>query len=498
MFLFTTLILSAFFATAVARILPSNYDVVWHEPGAIANGSSSSMPVGGGDISLNVWAENGTILFYVGKDGCFDENNSLLKLGRVRLTLEPNPFAVGLPFEQRLVLEDGYVQIQGANNSTVKVWVDTHDPVVHVEVSTLTPIHLTASFEDWRYKNRVMTVPEQAQTSWNGIPNMNVTTLKDNVSFWREDSILMSHRNINSRVFDAALAQQQLTHYKDELYDPLANNTFGLMMYGNGLYASGVTSGRYVNSSYKSWNLHSRQAGTSFDLTLVAHTNQTATYSEWEQELLAIKASASTNAHSQTINWWHSFWNRSYIFVNSDSSTSDPSFQVGRNYQLFRYMLGCNAGSKSPSKFNGALFTFDPVYVNPDYPFTPDFRLWGGGTYTAQNQRLMYWPLLKTGDVDVMVPQFDFYKRIVETSKLRGRAYYDINHSWFTEQIDNSGLPQLYNFNADIYIYDTKRPLSFNAGLEFNAWTIWLSDTVVSLRNISSVCTVPRSRGSTV
>ena len=98
-------------------------------------------------------------------------------------------------------------------------------------------------------------------------------------------------------------------------------------------------------------------------------------------------------------------------------------------------MLGCNVFSKWPSKFNGALFTVDPYYANPDYPFTPDFRLWGGGTYTAQNQRLEYWPLLKTGDLDVMIPQFDFYKRIVNTSTLRGRVYYDINHSWLTEQI---------------------------------------------------------------
>jgi hypothetical protein len=148
---------------------------------------------------------------------------------------------------------------------------------------------------------------------------MKVTTLKDNASYWHRDSILMSHRNINSRVFDAALAQQQLTDYKNELYGPLANNTFGLMMYGNGLYASGVTSGRYANSSYKLWNLRSRQARTSFNLLLVAHANQTATYSEWEQELLAINASTSTNAPSQTFHWWHSFWNRSYIFVNSDA-----------------------------------------------------------------------------------------------------------------------------------------------------------------------------------
>ena len=68
-----------------------------------------------------------------------------------------------------------------------------------------------------------------------------------------------------------------------------------------------------------------------------------------------------------------------------------------RNYTLFRYMLGCNAYSQWPTKFNGGLFTFDPMYVDQKMEFTPDFRKWGGGTMTAQNQRLVYSePMLKS------------------------------------------------------------------------------------------------------
>lgn len=62
-----------------------------------------------------------------------------------------------------------------------------------------------------------------------------------------------------------------------------------------------------------------------------------------------------------------------------DLSLVDPADSLAvavRNYTLFRYMLGCNAYSKWPTKFNGGLFTFDPVWVNPDMAFTPDFRRW--------------------------------------------------------------------------------------------------------------------------
>ena len=66
-------------------------------------------------------------------------------------------------------------------------------------------------------------------------------------------------------------------------------------------------------------------------------------------------------------------------------------------------MMGCNALGAWPTRFNGGLFSFDPSLVDSSYNSdTPDYRKWSGGTFTAQNQRLLYWPLLKTGDYDVM------------------------------------------------------------------------------------------------
>lgn len=39
------------------------------------------MPCGGGDIGMNVWVEEGDVLFYLSRSGTFDENNCLLKQG---------------------------------------------------------------------------------------------------------------------------------------------------------------------------------------------------------------------------------------------------------------------------------------------------------------------------------------------------------------------------------------------------------------------------------
>lgn len=102
------------------------------------------------------------MIFYIAKSGAFDENNSLLKLGRVRLNLSPNPFATDAKvFEQRLHINDGYISVQGDNNSTVKIWVDANTSGIHTEVSSVVPLNMTASFETWRSYGYEMVTNEQ-------------------------------------------------------------------------------------------------------------------------------------------------------------------------------------------------------------------------------------------------------------------------------------------------------------------------------------------------
>ena len=61
-------------AEAQIPVLES-YNQVWT---AQSKNSSESMPLGGGDIGLNVWVENGNVYFYVLRSGTFDEHNTLL------------------------------------------------------------------------------------------------------------------------------------------------------------------------------------------------------------------------------------------------------------------------------------------------------------------------------------------------------------------------------------------------------------------------------------
>src|SRR6186713_3106411 len=73
---------TVFWITGVAQYDElSKCNITWNTQ---RQNAAESMPCGGGDIGLNVWVEKGELLCYLSKSGTFDENNTFLKLGRVR------------------------------------------------------------------------------------------------------------------------------------------------------------------------------------------------------------------------------------------------------------------------------------------------------------------------------------------------------------------------------------------------------------------------------
>ena len=103
----------------------SDYNVTWETH---SENSMGSMPAGNGDIGINLWIEkNGDLLFYISKTDAWSENCRLLKIGKVRLSLSPNPFMEGKPFLQELIVNDGLIHIEAGKKESgisIDVWVD--------------------------------------------------------------------------------------------------------------------------------------------------------------------------------------------------------------------------------------------------------------------------------------------------------------------------------------------------------------------------------------
>ena len=471
LFLFTVFVLTIQRLLAQTELAACN--VTWTSQ---SKNSSESMPCGGGDIGLNVWVEGGDLLFYISRSGAFDETNALLKAGRVRLKLSPNPFA-GSAFQQRLNLQDGHVSLTATNGKltvNIIVWIDMFRPVIHVETAASNPVSTEAIYESWRYKDRPLSGRANNATSYKWMPPADAKTFKDEIAF-SNNGIEFYHRNQAYTVFDKTVAYEGMDAVKEQLFNPLKDLTFGGRMEGVNMIAGGDTAGVYLNTDYKGWRLKSKTPSRKQSLAVYLHTQQAPSVESWKEGLATTitEAKAAKGAMAATRQWWKEFWNRSFVFINPSTNVdTSASWQVGRNYQLMRYMLGCNAYGTSPTKFNGGLFTYDPALVDTAYSFTPDFRNWGGGVHTAQNQRLVYFPMIKNGDFDLLKPQFDFYLRILKNAELRSRFYWNHTGACFTEQMENFGLPNAAE-------YGSKRPADFDKGLEYNAWLEYLWDTVL-------------------
>lgn len=452
-----------------AQQTASNYDITWNTQ---SKNASESMPCGGGDIGMNVWVENGELFIYVARSGNFDENNALMKTGRIRVKLSPNPFN-GSNFQQQLHLQNGYVTVEGENNgikAIVKIWVDVFHPVAHIDISSKQIVNVEASYESWRYRDRVVKARENFANSWKWAAPKNNIYKKDVIDF-NGSEVLFYHHNSVETIFDATVAQQGMETVKDQLYNPLKQLAFGGAFSGKNFIPAGNKEGVYVNTDFKAWNLKSKSAAKQHSLSLYLHNTQTTDIQTWKQSLDSLQqiVSKDKTAFQKTQQWWNQFWSRSFIEVDR-LQKSKAAWEAGRNYQLFRYMLACNAKGAWPTKFNGGLLTVDPVYTDKN-ELTPDYRNWGGGLHTMQNQRLVYFPMIKAGDWDMLQTQLNFYFRILKNAELRTKVYWNHGGACFTEQMENYGLP-------DFAEYGQKRPENFDKGVEYNAWLEYEWDTV--------------------
>ena len=430
-------------AASAADYKPKDY--VWTTQ---SRNSSESMPCGGHDIGMNVWVEDGDVLFYVSQSGWFDENNTLLKAGRWRIHFDDQP-AVGT-FEQRLCLDDGAIYIT-LGDMKIRLWADVAEPVVFCDISSKKKVKTTLSYESWRYKDRNITKAECQQTSYKWTLPDGTVTFADSIEVLN-NNLHFYHQNRNETVFDYTVKREFLEEVKDQLYNPIG----GLRMEGtmkiNGLLYKGTHDGEYAGTDYRAWDFCGETKKGGFSICLGKAT---------------CSASISKNRSAQ---WWHQYWQRSWIQTDNQEAA-----EMVRNYELFRYMLGCNAHGQWPTKFNGGLFTFDPMYIPDGLPEngkgTPDYRKWGGGTMTAQNQRLVYWPMLKSGDADMMKAQLDTYLRMLPTAKLWAQHFWGHGGACFPEQIENSGLPNPAE-------YGKPKP-GQDRGVGRNAWLEYEWDTAL-------------------
>jgi hypothetical protein len=374
-----------------------DYNVVWDSP---STDSAGSMPLGNGEIALNAWVEpSGDLLFYIARTDAWSgslENPhhgayGLLKVGRVRVSLSPNPFANATGFRQELKLRDGAIETSAGpdgKKSRLRLWVDANRPVVQVEAACAEPVQMKVAMESWR----------TAPTEWLGA---------DTILSGQKDRVVWYYKSQNTQV------------------PQMINRTIGAVMQGDGLVSAGDTA------------LQSAKPQTVQRVSIHPLTAQCATHEEWisqlDAQIAATNSTAKDKAWKAHCAWWGQFWDRSHIFITS----GEKSREVTTGYLLQRFKNACTGRGAHPIKFNGSLFNVDnpEPYKMPDgrfAPITADFRIWGH-MYWFQNTRPIYWPMMASGDFDLMQPFFRMYAGQIVDNLRKCREFYGHDGAYFVE-----------------------------------------------------------------
>jgi hypothetical protein len=401
-------------------------NLVWAEPSR--QGSFDSMPLGNGDIGLNVWLEaNGDILFYISKVDAYDSEHLLPKLGRVRLRTEPALDVTSL--KTTLLLRRASVEIM-AGDTTFRVWVDANAPVIRVQGHCRAPRKVSIAAESLRpWHNAADSLPASGT----------VALLFHDTS----DQIAWCYRN-QSSVWAANFANQNSPEMVSKTKDPILHRTSGCVLEAKGFTRLNPTT------------IATPHAITDIDARVRVLTSQTDSAEEWKAQ--AIQAVTSDwDAH---VAYWNAFWDRSHVIIRSagdgmfsmeryrftqfpqarevyrghDAIPADVNaFQITQRYALERFCQAIASRGAVPPPYNGSIFTMDmPAGVmgfdRPKAnPVSPDGRDWAMLSFMWQNTRHPYWSMPGRGDYDTLVPGMKFVRQSLDIAVDRCKKLYGVD-----------------------------------------------------------------------
>lgn len=405
-------------------IVPQTYNVVWDTP---SKDAWESMPLSGMyGAGANVWVQDGSLWLYLAHNGAYDEGAKLLKLGALRITPSNGALSNLSAFSQELDIRSGSIVVKAESakgaSLKLKLWFASENLVIESKADCQTGYEI--SFGSWRDVRR------------DGL----CLDLFNHKYWLNPDQVTMSSEGIawhhqNNKYESLLPGELKIQPFAEgNIYNPTENNVFGGAIVCNRPLIPGDTAKvEWQRWTGTAWSLRAEEAQTH---TIVAalRAGQGLDPAKWREEakmLLGDKALKLAAQGEQKR--WDDYWSRSYIFINKEKGDSDSAWVVGRNYQLFRYMLATNQGGTLPLLFNGGIFTVDnferingnnneELSRKQNGPSTPDLRHWLFCNFMAQNQRWLGWLTIAAGDVDLLEASNAFYRNHAVSAAARAKG----------------------------------------------------------------------------
>lgn len=374
----------------------STYNVVWESP---SNGSVDSMPLSGYNLALNVWAEKDAILLLVASPNCMDELGMQGKLGLLRIAFGAPVFEKAFRQELRLAESEIVVHGKTADGTPIQItlWCETNGTVAHLRIASPSVVQPVVSYETWsKFEPKIA----DGGIQWmRRLPDQNPRRQSD-------------------------MNDQGMSAFAANIPDPLSKLTCGGRIDGQNLVEAPLAPGDFNGMVTKGVAMKPAAPVKQLDLTCTFRMEQDASASAWESALKAAAQKARKDreqSRAAALAWWAAFWNRSHIAIAPQQGVdpaSDKPWQAARNYQLARYMLASNPAGRAMTLFNGGNFNCSK---------DPDKRFWDRCQFMAQNQRLVYWPMLRSGDFDMLSVALDFYRDRTEMSRQHAKKFWNVD-----------------------------------------------------------------------
>ena len=307
---------------------PARYDVVWDSPSRDHHGS---MPLGNGDIGLNAWVgPAGDLHIYISKTDAWSDNGRLLKVGRVRITLDsPAPLR---PFQQTLSLRDATMIVRYGESddaTTVRLWVDANHPTIHVTVESSRERAATASIELWRTEPQELPEAEVSDLLEDrSQPNRlheTVIVEPDTIIEGLTDHVGWFHHNRKSAGPALFARIQGLSEFFADKTDSLLHRTFGAII-------TAENGERLDDTRLLS------PARQHHHFSIYVLTEHPASPQEWlasvDELIRRTEQRDSQERRAEHERWWNAFWERSWIHVSGAEATRPPL--VPRNNHVVR------------------------------------------------------------------------------------------------------------------------------------------------------------------
>ena len=376
-----------------------------------------SAPLGNGDLGANVWVQKEGIFLLLSKTDAWSELGRLLKTGLLNISLTPNPFDESTKLTVHLW--EGSIEITNGDRSCVMtVYADANYPAYRVRIDSKSAIDVKVNCVNYRDRPLDMAQVDKSHDGGRveGEPNIESA----DISFGEDNhAIGQYHRNEYSLVAFSQKYQGMEGFSYDE--DPLINVQFGFLAVSGDLLARHETALQSVHPQHSAC------------VNIYALCGKYASAGEWRRAVSALRENDREDYEAHC-HWWRRQWEKCYVQVSG--GTLGETITNGYNAQ--RYITLSAGRGRFPIKFNGSIFTLEPVtdaLGRDNY----DFREWGGH-YWFQNTRLIYWSMLFMGDSELMHPFFKMYMDMAPVARHRTKEYYGHEGVMIPETVSFYGL----------------------------------------------------------